>query len=230
MTVNRGSSYLGQCCEMHPDGTPADRRNTLRLMSPPELPHPWPEVFALMWEAYEAGTIPVGAVVVDGAGNVVSRGRNRMFDVAVEGQFAATRLAHAEMNALIRLPSDQTYESYTIYTALEPCHLCLAAAITVRVGTLRYASADPYGGAAGKVLPSRDHEAHPISLDGPLRVEAGRLPELLLVAHFLWRRPGGDVATFYKERYPDVVERAKQLPLPDSGASLNDAMSRVASH
>src|SRR4051812_34850282 len=135
---------------MHPDGTPADTRNTLLLMSSPELPNPWPEVFALMWEAYEAGTIPVGAVVVDSAGNVVSRGRNRMFDVTVQDQFAATRLAHAEMNALVRLPSDRTYENYTIYTALEPCHLCLAAAITVRIGTLSYASADSYGGAVGK--------------------------------------------------------------------------------
>src|SRR4051812_23562991 len=96
---------LRQRSAMHPDGTSVDRANTLRLMASPELPNPWPEVFGLMWEAYEAGTIPVGAFVVDGAGDVVSRGRNRMFDVAVQDQFAATRLAHAEMNALVRLPS-----------------------------------------------------------------------------------------------------------------------------
>ena len=42
-----------------------------------ELPAPWPEVFFLMWEAYLAGTTPVGAVVVDEAGDVVSRGRRR---------------------------------------------------------------------------------------------------------------------------------------------------------
>jgi tRNA(Arg) A34 adenosine deaminase TadA len=172
-----------------------------------------------MWEAYDAGTIPVGAVVVDGDGNVVSRGRNRMFDVAAERQFAATRLAHAEIDALVQLPSDRTYEDHTIYTALEPCHLCLAAAITVRIGALSYAAADPYGGAVGKLLPSHDHEAHPISIDGPLDIEAGRLPELLLAAHFLWRRPDGDVASFYRERFPEIVEQAQQLPLPSSGVS-----------
>jgi tRNA(Arg) A34 adenosine deaminase TadA len=36
----------------------------------------WDEVFALMWEAYVAGTIPVGAVVLDESGTVVTRGRN----------------------------------------------------------------------------------------------------------------------------------------------------------
>ena len=45
-----------------------------------ELPARWPEVFSLMWEAYLAETIAVGAVIVDAAGEVLSRGRNRTFD------------------------------------------------------------------------------------------------------------------------------------------------------
>jgi len=45
-----------------------------------DLPAPWPEVFSLMWEAYVAGSVPVGAVVADETGKVVSRGRNRIFD------------------------------------------------------------------------------------------------------------------------------------------------------
>jgi len=182
-----------------------------------------------MWDAYDAGTIPVGAVIIDGAGNVVSRGRNRIFNTAADGQLAATRLAHAEMNALVRLRASRTYQDHALYTALEPCHLCLSAAVTARVGTLHYAAADPYGGAVGKLIPSRDHEAHPLSVDGPLATEAGRLPELLLVAHFLWRRPDGDVAKFYRERFPQVVEEARRLPLPNSGATLGDALSLATS-
>ena len=42
-----------------------------------------------MWEAYAAGTIPVGAVIVDERGEVVSRGRNRIFDDASGAQLGA---------------------------------------------------------------------------------------------------------------------------------------------
>jgi tRNA(Arg) A34 adenosine deaminase TadA len=181
----------------------------------------------LAWEAYVAGTIPVGAVVVDEVGEVVSRGRNRMFDDARDGDVARSRLAHAEVNALVGLTSERTYERFVLYTALEPCHLCLSAAISVRIGTLRYAAADPYGGAVGKLLPSRDHKAHPMKVEGPLREGVGRLPELLLVAHFLWRRPDGDVSRFYRSTKPEVVGAAQKLPRPDSGAGLKDALSTL---
>jgi tRNA(adenine34) deaminase len=118
-----------------------------------ELPAPWPEVFSLMWEAYLAGTIPVGAVVVDEAGEIVSRGRNRIFDDTRNGHLGRSRLAHAELNALVGLTSERTYEGFTVYTALEPCHLCLSAAISVRIGSLRYAAPDP--------LRRRRWKAHP---------------------------------------------------------------------
>jgi hypothetical protein len=93
-----------------------------------ELPVPWPEVFSLRWEAYLAGTIPVGAVVVDETGEVVSRARNRTFDDPRNGHLGGSRLAHAKVNALVALTSERTYEGFTLYTAFEPCHLCLSAA------------------------------------------------------------------------------------------------------
>lgn len=37
-------------------------------------PH-WQAAFELMWEAYVAGAIPVGAVVTDGEGTLVASGR-----------------------------------------------------------------------------------------------------------------------------------------------------------
>src|SRR2546427_509346 len=92
----------------------------------------WRQVFDLMWEAYLSGTIPVGAVVVDGAGEILGRGRNRIFDATTDSQLGHSRLAHAEINALVGLPSDRTHENLTLYTALEPCHLCLSAATAVR--------------------------------------------------------------------------------------------------
>lgn len=192
------------------------------------LVEPWPEVFALMWEAYEAGAIPVGAVVIDGSGLVVSRGRNRMFEVPADAALAGSRLAHAEINALVSLGSNRAYQDHALYTALEPCHLCLSAAITTRIGAVHYAAADPYGGAVGKLMPSRDHEAHPVPVVGPLDSTIGRLPELLLIAHSLWRRPHGDVVAFYRELFPEMVKWAERVPLPQTGASLADALHASA--
>jgi tRNA(Arg) A34 adenosine deaminase TadA len=175
---------------------------------------PWDTVFELMWEAYDAGTVPVGAVVTDEAGAIVARGRNRIFDEPVAGELGASRLAHAEINALSALSSDRTYEGWTLWSALEPCHLCLSAAHAVRLGTVRFAGRDRYGGATGKLVPSADHVAHPLTIEGPLDGEQGRLPELLLVALFLWRRPEGDVVRFYEQHDPELVMRARGLEPP----------------
>jgi tRNA(Arg) A34 adenosine deaminase TadA len=192
-----------------------------------ELVAPWPEVFSLMWEAYLAGTIPVGAVVVDETSEVVSRARNRTFDDPRDGQLGGSRLAHAEVNALVALTSERTYEGFTLYTTLEPCHLCLSAAISVRIGSLRYAAPDPQAGAVGKLAPSRDHAAHPLKVEGPLRGAPGRLAELLHLAHCLWRSPDGGVASFYRSFRPDLVAAAQTLPALDSGATLTDAFAAL---
>ena len=180
-----------------------------------------------MWEAYAVGTIPVGAVVVDEAGEIVSRGRNRILDEVHATQLGRTRLAHAELNALLELSSDRTYEDFTLYTALEPCHLCLSAMYSVRVGNICYAAADPYAGAVGKLLPSADHKAHPVTVEGPLPGAAGLLPELLHVAHFLWRLPDSNIMRVYRCMRPDLVEAARALPPPDSGATLAEAVARL---
>jgi tRNA(adenine34) deaminase len=183
-----------------------------------------------MWDAYVAGTIPVGAVVVDAAGEVVSRGRNRIFDDVQDKHLARSRLAHAELNALIPLGSERTYEAFSLYTALEPCHLCLSAAISVRIGTLHYAARDPYGGAVGKLIPSKDHDAHPLKIEGPLAGSPGQLPELLLVAHFLWRIPSGSVVRFYRTSKPEILAAAAALPAPDADATIADAFAAIGSY
>lgn len=194
------------------------------------LERPWPDVFELMWEAYVAGTIPVGAVVADGDGAIAAHGRNRIFDSPQDGQLAGTRLGHAEINALVGLECERTYETLTLYTALEPCHLCLAAATTVRVGAVRYAGQDLYGGAVGKLLPSEDMRRHPLEIAGPLPGPAGRLPELLHLRHMLWRVPSSNVAATYRALRPGLLEQALVLPPPDQARSLADAWELVASN
>ena len=63
----------------------------------------WKEAFSLAWESFKKNTIPIGAVIVDSHDNIISRGRNRIFDEESENPLAGTYMAHAEMTAMITL-------------------------------------------------------------------------------------------------------------------------------
>jgi tRNA(adenine34) deaminase len=87
--------------------------------------------------------------VVDEDGTILSSGRNRIFDDGPPaGQLAGTRLAHAEMNALVQLSPDRGWNTCTLYTTLEPCVLCVGATSVARVGRIRFAGTDVYSGSS----------------------------------------------------------------------------------
>jgi tRNA(adenine34) deaminase len=94
--------------------------------------------------ALHTADVPVGAVVVvDGA--VIGRGRNRR-------RALADPTAHAEVLALRqaaqRLGSWRLTEA-TLYVTLEPCIMCLGAAILSRIRCLVFGCHDPKAGACG---------------------------------------------------------------------------------
>ena len=120
----------------------------LRLMWD-SLSLPWRSCLEEAWAAYCGGTIPIGAVITDGDGNLLARGRNRIFDAsAPAGQVCQTELAHAELNALLTLGVDEGNRgSWKLYTTTEPCPLCLGAFYMSGVRTLHYASREPWAGS-----------------------------------------------------------------------------------
>jgi tRNA(adenine34) deaminase len=204
----------------------------------PRLPAgPWRESFELAWEAFRAGTIPVGAVVADASGQIVARGRNRIFEqTAPPGQLAGNYIAHAELNALAGLPlvgarrGRGPFEGHALYTTLEPCALCMGAALMMMVGEVRFASLDRYGGGKELRLENPHTARLPLQLSGPLDGLLGDLGELLHLAHFVWRRPDGHVLTTYREHSPELVELAETLDLKaaaDEEATLDDAIELV---
>ncbi len=113
------------------------------------LSPPWQAALEMAWEAYCAGTIPIGAVVADANGNIVSRGRNRIMDIsAPDGQVYNDMLAHAEINALLALNLDQeNRHDSALYTTMEPCPLCMGAFYMSSVRTLHFAARDPWAGS-----------------------------------------------------------------------------------
>jgi tRNA(Arg) A34 adenosine deaminase TadA len=172
----------------------------------------WREAFELMWDAWAAGSIPVGAVLVDRSGAVVRRARNRIFeDDPPAPQLSRSRLAHAELNLLVGLTSARTYEDWTLYTTFEPCLLCLGATYALRVGRLAFAGEDVYGGATGRVRENDDMRTHPVLVEGPLPGPLGLLAELLPLAFFVRNRPESNVVATYLRLRPELVDRAKMV-------------------
>ena len=94
--------------------------------------------------ALEAGDVPVGAVVVvDDA--IIGRGRNQREELA-------DPTAHAEVLAL-RHAAQQLgnwrLTTATLYVTLEPCIMCIGAAVLSRIQGLVFGCTDPKAGACG---------------------------------------------------------------------------------
>ena len=113
------------------------------------LAEPWQVCAELAWEAYCAGSLPIASVVTDEAGQIVSSGRNRIYESPLAPHLAGHPLAHAEMNALVSFDYKQhnPYES-VLYTTTEPCPLCMGAIRMAGVRTFRFASRDPWAGCS----------------------------------------------------------------------------------
>lgn len=70
----------------------------------------WQECVRQAWDAFRAGSLPIGAVVVDATGEIVARGRNCIAEKHLHSPHlpgtpyqTGTPLAHAEMNALLEM-------------------------------------------------------------------------------------------------------------------------------
>ena len=161
----------------------SQEREYLWSASPDEvwesLSEPWRACVELAWESYCAGSLPIGAVVTDAHGNVLSQGRNRIHESSGEdGSLFGHRLAHAEVNALVTLDYDRRDPAACIlHTTTEPCPLCVGAARMADVSEVRYAAREPWGGSAAMF------ETVPYLKRGNVRVagpEDGRLEEILV--------------------------------------------------
>ncbi len=112
------------------------------------LETPWQEAFAQAWEAYRAGSLPIGAVVTRD-GEIIARGRNRLGEPhQIQGFISGTNIGHAEINALAQIPTALEGHELSIYTTVEPCPMCAGAIRMTHVGNVFYAARDPWAGCA----------------------------------------------------------------------------------
>ena len=93
--------------------------------------------------AADKDEVPVGAMLVDAAGNLIAAGHNQPIT-------ACDPSAHAEMvvlRAAAQKLGNYRLPDTTLYVTLEPCTMCVGAMVHARVGRLVYGTAEPKTGA-----------------------------------------------------------------------------------
>ena len=144
------------------------------------------EALALAREAAQAGEVPVGAVVLGPDGAVVGRGQNTSradADMTRHAELAALREACAMLGTAY-------LTGCTLVVTLEPCPMCLGAALEARTGHIVFGARNTKAGALGGVSDLLAvHWGHrPLVTSGLRATESARL----LGATFGgWRRRGG---------------------------------------
>ncbi|WP_374342071.1 nucleoside deaminase [Azonexus sp.] len=113
-----------------------------------QLAAPWREAVEQAWLASKAGSLPIGAVVVDREGCVVARGFNQRLARQPGGHpLAGSAVAHAEILALGSIKYHRPLQHLALYSTTEPCSMCHGAIWMAGIGELHFASRDPYLGA-----------------------------------------------------------------------------------
>ncbi|MEW6270995.1 MAG: tRNA adenosine(34) deaminase TadA [Thermodesulfobacteriota bacterium] len=129
------------------------------------------------------GEVPVGAVVVL-EGRELARAHNApitLCDPTAHAEILALRAAARTLGAY-RLPG------CVLYATVEPCPMCLGAALHARVERIVYGAPDPKAGAAGSVVDLSDVAAFNHRIDVTGGVLAERSAQLLR-DFFAMRRP-----------------------------------------
>jgi len=118
--------------------------------------------------------IPVGAVILDEAGTVLARARNRR-------EADRDPVAHAEIVAIRQAAlalGQWRLTGLTLVVTLEPCTMCAGAVTAARLDRVVYGATDPKAGAVGSlwdVLRDTRLNHRPEVIGGVLAEECGAL-------------------------------------------------------
>ncbi len=106
----------------------------------------WQQAIELEWEAFKSGSLPIAALLVDGNGMVVAEGRNNINENLVPNP----RIAHAEATLLrnLDIKKHPDIRSYTLYTTMEPCPMCMGTMVMSNIRKAKIMARDYLCGAA----------------------------------------------------------------------------------
>ena len=98
--------------------------------------------------ALDHGEVPVGAVLADANGMILASAHNMPITLR-------DPTAHAEILAIrdaARRVGNYRLPDTTLVVTIEPCPMCMGAALQARIGHLVYGASDPKAGAAGSLF------------------------------------------------------------------------------
>ncbi|NCF37888.1 MAG: tRNA adenosine(34) deaminase TadA [Gammaproteobacteria bacterium] len=124
--------------------------------------------------AAEHDEVPVGAVLVDAAGDLIAAGHNQPIGACDPSAHAEIMVLRAAAQKLgnYRLPGT------TLYVTLEPCVMCVGALVHARVERVVYGAAEPKTGAiesAQRLFESGEFNHKPEIVSGVLADECASL-------------------------------------------------------
>jgi len=125
-------------------------------------------------DAGASDDVPIGALVVDSEGSVLSAGHNRR-------EADADPTAHAEIVAMRNATRDRgewRLDGCTLVVTLEPCTMCAGAIVLSRLDRVVFGAYDPKAGAVGSlwdVVRDRRLNHRPEVIGGVLADETGAL-------------------------------------------------------
>ena len=117
----------------------------------------------------EDDEVPVGALIIDAAGELVAEAWNRnisLNDPSAHAEILAMRAAGEKIG-------NHRLLGCTLYVTLEPCAMCAMAMIHARIKRVVFGASDPKTGAAGSVfeLLQDPRHNHRIELQGGVLAE-----------------------------------------------------------
>jgi tRNA(Arg) A34 adenosine deaminase TadA len=176
------------------------------------LDPPMRRALELAWEAFCAGSFPVGAVVTDPDGRVVAEGRNRAGEGdAPLGHIRNSAIAHAEVDVLSQLPMGE-YSRHVLHTSLEPCVLCRSAMVMTHLGTVRYLADDSLCEGLDRLPEINGHAARRYpTMVGPFAGTAAEFAGTLPMAVLLLFNRDGTTAAHYEQHATRRVAAARRI-------------------
>ena len=98
-------------------------------------------------KAFDENEVPIGAVIVHGS-EIIGRGHNQIVTLK-------DPTAHAEMIVITQAAAhleNERLNDCTLYVTIEPCTMCMGAAILARIKTIVFGARDPKTGACGSAM------------------------------------------------------------------------------
>ena len=110
-----------------------------------ELDMYWKRIFHMEWLSICEGSKAIAALIVSGDGEIISDGRNKIGEATIPNP----RVSHAEVEAIRNLDIKKYphVKTYTLYTALEPCPMCMGTLVMGGIKNVVIGAKDAYGGA-----------------------------------------------------------------------------------